>query len=119
MRFTFENRVRLQKDFDYIKENGVKADCSAFILYMARTKEPRPQSRLGVVASKRVGNSVVRHRAKRVFREVFRNSQIPMPIDALVFVRRGFYKFEFAALKDKFERAVLAFIKKQVENERK
>lgn len=112
MRFTFENRVRLQRDFDYIKENGVKADCSAFILYMALPKEPRMQSRLGVVASKRVGNSVVRHKAKRVFREVFRNSQIPEPLDILIFVRRGFYKFEFATLKEKLERAISSFLKK-------
>ncbi len=117
MRFTFENRVRLQKDFDYIKTNGVKADCSAFILYMALPEEAREQSRLGVVASKRVGNSVVRHRAKRVFREIFRNTQIPQGLDILIFVRRGFYKFEFSALKEKFERAVFSFLKKQAKDE--
>lgn len=118
MRFTFENRVRLQKDFNYIKENGVKADCSAFILYMALPQEPRQCSRLGVVASKRTGNSVVRHRAKRIFREIFRTAPAPMPMDILVFVRRGFYKFEFSALKAKFEKATSIFAKKHAQSER-
>ena len=118
MRFTCENRVRLQKDFDYIKENGVKADCSAFILYMALPEKPREYSRLGVVASKRVGKSVERHRAKRVFREIFRTSPAEMPMDILVFVRRGFYKFEFSALKAKFEKATSIFAKKRMQSER-
>ena len=118
MRFARENRVRLQKDFDYIKENGVKADCSAFILYIAPPEEPREYSRLGVVASKRVVNSAIRHRAKRVFREIFRNSPTEKPMDILVFVRRGFLKFEFSALKAKFEKATSIFAKKLAQSER-
>ena len=109
MRFTLENRVRAQRDFDFIRSNGVKADCSAFILFMARPDAPRGHSRLGVVASKRIGNSVYRHRAKRIFREIFRTSGTPLPCDILVYVRRGVFKFAFADLKEKFERAVGEF----------
>lgn len=106
MRFSIENRVRLQRDFDFIRKNGVKADCSAFILYMAPPREPRTQPRLGVVASRRIGNSVVRHRAKRLFREIFRNSGLEGPCDVLVYVRRGFWKFEYAKLRARFEDAL-------------
>lgn len=112
MRFTLENRVRAQKDFDSIRNDGVKADCSAFILFMARPDGPRGHSRLGVVASRRIGNSVYRHRAKRIFREIFRTSEIPADCDILVYVRRGVFKFAFADLKAKFERAVNDFCKK-------
>ena len=112
MRFTLENRVRAQKDFDFIRDTGVKADCSAFILFMARPQEPRENSRLGVVASKRIGNSVYRHRAKRIFREIFRNTEIPQACDILVYVRRGVFKFEFADLKKKFANAVTNFCEK-------
>jgi ribonuclease P protein component len=112
MRFTLENRVRAQKDFDSIRSNGVKADCSAFILFMERPEPPREHSRLGVVASRRIGNSVYRHRAKRIFREIFRNTEIPLSCDILVYVRRGMFKFEFADLKNKFERAVKEFCEK-------
>lgn len=103
MRHSLKNRVRLQRDFDYIKKNAVKADCSAFILYMAPPREPRDFPRLGVVASKRIGNAVVRHRAKRIFREIFRSRHPSVPCDVLVFVRRGFSKFDFSALVKKFE----------------
>lgn len=110
MRFSAENRVRLQRDFDFIKSNGVKADCSAFILYMAPPREPRDFPRLGVIASRRIGNSVVRHRAKRIFREIFRTSDLSgKNCDVLVFVRRGYSKFEFANLKRKFEGALEKF----------
>lgn len=47
--------------------------------------------RLGVVASRKVGNAVVRNRAKRVWREVFRlnQQQLPIDCDVLVIVRKG------------------------------
>lgn len=114
MRYSFENRVRLQKDFDYIKKNAVKADCSAFILYMAHPQKPQEISRLGVVASKRIGNSVVRHHAKRIFREVFRNNPPTTPCDILIFVRRGYSKFEFQKLTEKFVKSV-EFCAKKIE----
>lgn len=112
MRFSVNNRVRTQKDFDFIKNYGVKADCSAFILFMAPPSESREVSRLGIVASKRIGNSVYRHRAKRIFREIFRTSEISAPCDILVYVRRGVFKFEFDDLKKKFGYAVGEFLKK-------
>lgn len=48
--------------------------------------------RLGVVASRKVGNAVARNRAKRVFREVFRLNQhlLPVDCDVLVIVRKDF-----------------------------
>ena len=110
MRFLPENRVRLQRDFDFIKSNGIKADCSAFILYIAPARENRDCCRLGVVASKRVGNSVVRHHAKRIFREIFRTSDLAgKNCDILVFVRRGYSKFKFENLKRKFDSALSGF----------
>ncbi len=115
MRFSLQNRVRIQKDFDYIKNNGVKADCSAFILFMAHPSEPRDFSRLGVVASKRIGNSVYRHKAKRIFREIFRENPPPCPCDILVYARRGVFKFDFAVLKEKFNKAVLEFSQKSAD----
>lgn len=52
-----------------------------------------PQTRrLGVVASRKVGNAVLRNRAKRVFREIFRRNQalLPQGCDVMVIVKRGF-----------------------------
>ena len=43
-----------------------------FTLLMAPTQEPGP--RLGIVASRKLGDSVRRNRAKRLIREIFRNN---------------------------------------------
>jgi len=103
MRFGNENRVRLARDFTYIKENSVKADCSAFVFYCL----PRPESsvsRIGIVASKRVGDAVERNTAKRRFRAIFRETapQFKSRCDILVFVRRGYSRFEYSRLSQKF-----------------
>lgn len=77
---------------------------------MAPAQSARKYSRLGVIASKRVGNSVVRHHAKRIFREIFRTSDLAgKNCDILVFVRRGYSKFKFENLKRKFDSALSGF----------
>ncbi len=106
VRFGKENRVRLARDFAYLKQHSKKADCSAFVFYCL----PRPEnsvSRLGLVTGKRVGCAVERNRARRVLRAVFRDCapSFPIPCDILVFVRRGFSKFDYARLREKFARA--------------
>ena len=60
--------------------------------------------RLGVVASRKVGNAVVRNRAKRLWREIFRLNQhrLPPQCDVLVIVRKGFSQAERAELEALF-----------------
>lgn len=103
MRFGIQNRLRLAREIEFLKQNSMKADCSAFIIYLY----PRPlnqPSRIAIIASKRVGNAVVRNNARRIFREVFRAcaTSFSSPIDILVFVRRGYFKFSLDSLKNKF-----------------
>lgn len=117
MRFSRLNRVHLARDFEHIKNNSMKADCSAFVFYCL----PRPEnsvSRLGLVTSKKVGCAVERNTARRRFRAIFRECapDFAVPCDILVFVRRGYAKFEYAKLREKFRRAaetVIANAKKE------
>ena len=82
---------------------------------------PRPEnsaSRLGLVTSKKVGCAVERNTARRRFRAIFRECapDFAVPCDILVFVRRGYAKFEYAKLREKFRLAaetVIANAKKE------
>ena len=54
--------------FREVYENGTSAANRLLVLYVLHTESGK---RLGISASKRIGNSVVRHRAVRLIRESF------------------------------------------------
>lgn len=114
MRFDKNSRVRLARDFEFLKKNATKADCSAFVFYLYPNTQKK--SRLAVITSKRVGMAVERNLARRRFREIFRSvaPELEKNVDILVFVRRGYAKFEFADLREKFERAAKTLLQKFV-----
>ena len=99
MRFPASHRLRNQSDFTRLRAEGSRFDCGSFVLNAA---PPSPSSgtpsrayvRLGIVASKKlVGNrAVVRNRAKRVFRQIFRTHPEAFPAgwDVIVIARRAF-----------------------------
>lgn len=64
-----------------------------------------PPSRLGITASRKVGNAVVRNRFKRRVREWFRHhrSGFPKGIDLVVIARREGAELPYAALSDRLD----------------
>jgi ribonuclease P protein component len=68
--FRSEDRLRRRADFLRCYRTGRRRTGSLSILYFVPNVEGRP--RLGVTASRKVGNSVVRHRLKRRIRETYR-----------------------------------------------
>jgi ribonuclease P protein component len=67
-------RLRCPRAYQRVFEQGEKLVGSLFILYVLPTSEP--YSRLGIAASKRIGNAVVRNRIKRYLRETFRQHKV-------------------------------------------
>lgn len=65
-----------------------------------------PQSRLGVSATKKLGGSVVRNRAKRVVREVFRQADVPGGLDLVVIPRPALLEAEYQAVAAEFQYAL-------------
>jgi len=65
-------------------------------------------SRLGVIASKRVGNAVKRNKVKRIIRELFRKyrSHILVPSDVVVLARSSIIKLSFSELEQLFIKAL-------------
>jgi ribonuclease P protein component len=63
-------------------------------------------ARLGVAATKRLGNAVVRNRAKRLAREVFRRHPVPSGFDVVIVPRPELLHARFHSLEADFVTAV-------------
>jgi len=55
-------------------------------------------NRLGIVASRRVGNATRRNRAKRLVRELFRKNKISHGLDVVVLARREMPDIDLSSL---------------------
>jgi len=88
-RFTREQRLLKSQEFASVRKRGRRVGTDLFILQVSAAE--RGVSRLGLVVSKRVGPAVLRNRAKRVLREVFRKNQAGFhpPLDIVVIVKSG------------------------------
>jgi ribonuclease P protein component len=63
---------------------------------------------LGITASRKVGNAVVRNRARRLIREAFRAffTELPSALDIVVIVRRPLGERKLSAVLDEWRRAL-------------
>ncbi len=68
-------RVKQARDFARARTQGRRLRCGCLILNWCGGAAGEAR-RLGVVASRRVGGAVVRSRARRLLREVFRQNQL-------------------------------------------
>jgi ribonuclease P protein component len=72
--FNRSRRLKLPGDFARAKSQGQRV-VSGCLIANVLARPPGLASRLGVVTSKKVGNAVVRSRARRLLRETFRLHQ--------------------------------------------
>ena len=63
-------RIRKSEEFESVYQSGKSYANKYFVIYMS--KNDFGINRLGVSVSKKVGNSVIRHRIKRLVKESFR-----------------------------------------------
>ena len=81
-------RIKQGRDFARVRTAGRRAVLGCLIANWLRRPEGSP-SRLGVVVSKKVGNAVIRNRAKRLLRETFRLhlDDLIQPLDLVLVAR--------------------------------
>jgi ribonuclease P protein component len=92
-------RILRREDFLRVQEGGVRITTRHLLILLAPrvsktgsdTHEHEDETRLGIVASRKMGAAVRRNRAKRLVRETFRrNSNLfPPNVDLVVIVRSG------------------------------
>ena len=66
----YSESLKKNKDFQYIYRKGKSYANKYLVMYVL--ENGTSQNRLGISVSKKVGNSIVRHRVTRVIREVMR-----------------------------------------------
>ena len=64
------------------------------------------QSRLGIAATRKLGGAVVRNRAKRLVREVFRHAAVPPGLDIVVIPRTDMLDADFRTIESEFRYAL-------------
>ena len=108
--FPRQRRIRKRREFSSVFDAGQRIHGRFFTFLLLQTTLDR--SRLGMVASRKIGGAVQRNRAKRLIREMFRTEVrlssgvgtrvgSDVAIDLVVIPRRELLDAEFqAALKD-------------------
>lgn len=106
MRFRPEQHIRRQSDFRCIREQGRRIHGGLFtLIWLQRENSAESTRRVGVVASTAaVGNAILRNRAKRRLREIFRRHQelVPSGVDLLLIARRGMNTQPFSVIEERF-----------------
>ncbi len=108
MKETFRphERLRKRKDFSPIYRRGSRYRGKGFILIYLSNK--LQFSRMAVVASKKVGNAVVRNRIKRRFRALFRTNKnlLQGSYDLLVITEKRIGKIAWSEVQKAFIKAI-------------
>ena len=90
LKFSRDQRLQHSWEFERARREGQRLVKGCLILNW-RFSDDQQTARLGVVTSKKIGNAVVRSRARRLLREVFRLNQhnFKQPADLVLIARNS------------------------------
>lgn len=105
-RFPRRFRIRARREFLALQRDGRRQAAAHFIVITLAT--PRPQVRLGITTSRKVGNAPARNRVRRLVREFFRrhHPRIARAGDVVVIARAGAATLSYADVVDELSRAL-------------
>ena len=85
----YSESLKKNKDFQYIYRKGKSYANKYLVMYVL--ENGTSQNRLGISVSKKVGNSIVRHRLTRLIRESYRlqEERFRCGLDIIVIARKG------------------------------
>jgi len=104
-------RLRSRAEFDAVQQGGRRV--SARFVTLVGRPNARSADRLGIIASRKIGGAVIRNRAKRRLRDLFRKQEPDRAaerglsaLDVVVIARREISEATPAALEADFTRAM-------------
>ena len=89
-------RIRRRPEFERVYNEGARISGRFMTVFLLATERPGP--RFGVAATRKLGGAVVRNRAKRLSRELFRRHKPQAGFDVVVVPRREFLTADFPSL---------------------
>lgn len=99
----YSEALKKNEDFQHVYKNGKSYANKYLIMYVKENGTER--NRVGISVSKKVGNSVVRHRVKRLVKESYRLQEevFNSGLDIVIIARNnaasvGFYEIQSALL---------------------
>ena len=98
--FHRSEHVRRRAEYQQIYDRGIKVHGRLFTLF--RFTNGLEIGRLGIAATRKLGGAVVRNRAKRLIREVFRRNKLAPGFDIVVVPRRELLDASLIALESEF-----------------
>ena len=99
--------LRRRGEFQKVYREGVKVTGRFLVLFALA--QPGEERRLGITATRRLGGAVVRNRARRRVRELFRRhgaAHVSAGVDIVVNVRHGCVDAPWADLEGEFLRCL-------------
>ena len=102
--FRPQERIRHRIEFQRVYEHGARIRTQYCTLFVLPNKQAA--GRLGIAATKKLGGSVQRNRAKRLVREVFRHNKIAPGYDVVVVPRRELLGASLVALEADYRNAL-------------
>lgn len=87
-RFRPAQHIRRRADFERAYETGIRLSGRLMTVFVK--SNDGEHARLGIAATRKIGGAVVRNRAKRLTRELFRHLKPDTGVDIIVVPRREF-----------------------------
>jgi ribonuclease P protein component len=89
-------RIRSRPEFERVYDEGARTHGRFMTVFVLPNGGPAP--RFGVAATRKLGSAVVRNRAKRLARELFRRRKVAAGLDIVLVPRREMLDAPFASL---------------------
>lgn len=85
--------IRKRAEFLQLQKKSKKVNTKNFLVSYAPSLVGTTDTRLGIVATTKIGNAVARNRAKRLVREAFRRNKekFPQGLDVVVICYKGMH----------------------------
>lgn len=96
------NSIKKNSDFQVVYRTGKSYANKLLIMYVKHTEQA--ETRIGISVSKKVGNSVVRHRVTRLVRESFRLNKeiVKTGLDIVVVARPAAKESDFKSIESAY-----------------